>query len=79
MTARLQVVYRPDGCIDFAATKAVKEGTALTPEDLCDLEEYLGDLSSLDLDPNEQATAESYREFWSDSCWTEDPPLKPAS
>jgi hypothetical protein len=39
MPARFQgdpvkVIYRQDGCIDFLSTKAIHEGTALTPEEL---------------------------------------------
>jgi len=30
----MKVIYRQDGCIDFQSTKAVHEGTALTPEEL---------------------------------------------
>lgn len=31
------IVYRPDGCVDFLTTKAVREGTALTPAELEEL------------------------------------------
>jgi hypothetical protein len=72
------IVYRPDGCVDFAATKAVREGTALTPEELKELEALLANteedeesfyhkrMASFE-DPS-KAKAE---EFWSDTCWTE--------
>jgi hypothetical protein len=64
---RIKVVYRPDGCVDFATTKAVSEGTALTPADLAEVDLSYS-ANSLDTWEREQTPAE---EFWGDSCFTE--------
>lgn len=76
-----KIVYRPDGCVDFAATKAVREGTALTPEELAELGELVGDLLDQEEEPiglqlNPQIVADiqarnKSEEFWSDPCFTE--------
>jgi len=52
----MKLVYRKDGCIDFNATKAVHDGTAMTPEELEEAE-----LSF--------ASKETDAEFWADPCW----------
>lgn len=54
----MKLVYRSDGTIDFEATKAVKEGTALTPEEL----------EAVDLSYSSKDTD---AEFWGDSAFTE--------
>ena len=43
----MKVIYRSDGCIDFQTTKAVSEGTAISPKEL---EELNLSYSSKDLD-----------------------------
>lgn len=57
----IKVIYRPDGCVDFCTTKAVAEGTALTPDEL----EEIG------LSYSSKSVAILDDDFWSDSCFTE--------
>lgn len=54
----MKIVYRADGCVDFSTTKAVHEGSALTPEELDELQ-----LSFSSKDTDE--------DFWADICWQE--------
>ena len=57
----IKVVYRPDGCVDFCTTKAIAEGTALTQEEL---EEINLSYSSKVIDILDD-------DFWGDPCFTE--------
>jgi hypothetical protein len=77
----MKIVYRKDGCVDFNATKAVHEGTSLTPEEFAELgvlvEELLGESHPEEsLRFNQSVLEEIERrnkhdEFWSDPCWSE--------
>lgn len=34
----MKIIYRSDGCIDFQTTKAIKEGSSLSPQELAELD-----------------------------------------
>ena len=54
----MKVIYRQDGCIDFLSTKAVHEGTALTPEEL--MQVLSEDDTWSDLDNYSSSSGHSY-------------------
>jgi len=64
------IVYRPDGCVDFAATKAVR-ATPLTPEELQELKRLLASTGDSLTVSTEEPSKSKEEEFWSDTCWTE--------